>query len=150
MEKQQRECRLSRNCFSSKSFVVPSDVHRENWLSSHFIPILCYSIFHPFCMAHATEDPVCLTSESTWIEGTGNDASWFKINGVEGRAERILGHELLIESRIHDKLLWISDLLGKRIQRNKNQDASYENYLVVVLYDEMGLRLLACSHWLAT
>lgn len=71
----------------------------------------------------------------------------YKINGVEGRAERILGHELLIESRIHDKFLWISDLLGKKIQRNINQDVSYENYVVVVLYDEMGLRLLARSHW---
>lgn len=57
------------------SFFLPSDVHEENWISSHFI-----SIFHPFFMAHVTEEPECLVFESIYIEGIANDDLCFKIN----------------------------------------------------------------------
>ena len=57
------------------SFSFFSLVHEENWFSSHFI-----SIFHSFCIAHATEEPECLVSESIYVEGIANDDLCFKIN----------------------------------------------------------------------
>lgn len=72
-------------------------------------------------MAHTTEDPECLTPESTQVEGTRNDASWFRINLGEREVERILGHKLLIEPRIPDKFLWISAHLGKKFRGTKSK-----------------------------
>ena len=57
------------------SFFLPSNVHGENWLSSHFI-----SIFYPFCMAHDTEEPEYLVFESIYVERIAKDDLCFKIN----------------------------------------------------------------------